>query len=1158
MISNKHIFSEKANYNKSTQVASKQNLVNNLQENSVYLSNSPVMNRKLKVAEEGMAVPQESAMSPQEQAPQGATQQVGGKLEQVMQMIQQASEQGGQPQDVIAGLLEQQIAPEIIAQALVQLGMPQEQAVQMIEQVAQGGLPEMATPQGEMGAPEGAPQGAPPMMANGGIPPTDLPYINTVYNEYNFKDKGYTFYKMPEGHTVIIDPKTNEIIHGGDVNYAAEPGKDKAYIDSYTPPYNGAPQMNEGGIATNVFGLLNSANMKDFASMKKKLLKQYKTGGTANFTAEDMSSTEAMSTAMKNMFKSHMFKSYATNAVGKGKANQQKMFDAIPQAREGMMIGTDGVPTWDWNTYDPIMEELYGIKSAAEFRALPEADSEKIMNAWEDFLLEESDLGKVLKREGITIDDYKNKPEVRTSVDELLPDSWADEPGIGEKRKVITPKYKNKAEIDAAYTAGEITEGEFSTLVGNLNKADTSDVESTVVVTEGEKTTTENSKNADSGDTKVVTEGPKKGATQTFDGEKWVTDVPEGPKKGDIQVWDGEKYVTKKANNAGDVSQGQANVNRVKPGLYADNTRTGRGRGIGRNGVGNFLQNMSQIVNKNQIGVQGNMSPEEFAKYSKNNSIAGIDYKRGLFGKEKFSIRFNPNTGQEEIVDKDGTVVDPSMVDSNAEIVDENGNQVISGGKEMVTAIDNSGAELQLSKEDAIASGMEYTVNEVNNKLLNNQNNNLVDNRETPEIKALRDKIDQEGSRKENRQSKRNTRKDVIFDKQQNKNKRKLYDKWEKEDRSDVMNKLANLRVKEEAIGINGEVLDVTGSGPEVQPKDVSTFPMIYDQNGPSSKLGPTLNSKMFEGATPIGSGIQSVNSIGNQIARGEMTEEEAQDIYDNSFARGAVDKLFPKRVAPGMTSTAESGNRKNSFFQDGRQPSRRKLARQERRQERGQERNVRRNPAPVRNSNDEFDLLQAIQGVGKELPSKVYEVGGLIWDQDLLKFVNGGTLPQAKNGLYQSYDEYEEYSNQGDGDQIEAKFKPLFEKEVDVALAGNQAMELGYTALDVFKRKNNFVSQDDKDAALSLDAQMNTGIGAGDEGIYDQFGDQLDPGNPLAGRSGDNFTRTGRSLNAPYMKGGGELVYAQAGLQVGDELELSSEEMMAFARLGYQIKAIK
>ena len=40
--------------------------------------------------------------------------------------------------------------------------------------------------------------------------------------------------------------------------------------------------------------------------------------------------------------------------------------------------------------------------------------------------------------------------------------------------------------------------------------------------------------------------------------------------------------------------------------------------------------------------------------------------------------------------------------------------------------------------------------------------------------------------------------------------------------------------------------------------------------------------------------------------------------------------------------------------------------------------------------------------------------------------------------------------------------------------------------------------------------------------------------------------------------RNGGELVYAQAGLEVGDELELSPEEMMAFARLGYQIKAIR
>jgi hypothetical protein len=452
------------------------------------------------------------------------------------------------------------------------------------------------------------------------------------------------------------------------------------------------------------------------------------------------------------------------------------------------------------------------------------------------------------------------------------------------------------------------------------------------------------------------------------------------------------------------------------------------------------------------------MSPEEFEKYKKNNGIAGIDYKRGLFGKEKFSIRFNPNTGQKELADPEGNVIDPSTVDPNDLAAAE------AAEKEVVTAVNVNGESVEVTKEEADAEGLEV----VGNTGADSQNTNgarqfdNIDDKGALLSPRERTQKGYKGQKGDERRARRAIRKDPS---------------------ADPYNK------QEPVVGIN-------------KGNNVSTFP-------------------------------------------GEMTEDQAQEMYDNSGLPGAVERLFPRKVGPGMTSNEpETVARRNAMFQDARQPSPRKLARQERRANRRAERN----PTPVQNDNLELPYDEALMPYAKN---------GLIWDQNLLKFVNGGVLPQAKNGRYQSYDKYEEYSDQGNGDQIEAKFKPLFEKETDVALAGNQAMELGYTALDVFKRKNNFVPQDDKDAALSLNAQMNTGIG-GDEGIYDQWGDQLDPGNPLAGRSGDNFTTTGRSLNTPYTKDGGELVYAQAGLQVGDELELSPEEMMAFARLGYQIKAIK
>jgi len=76
-----------------------------------------------------------------EQMQQGQPQQGGQdqQMQQVMQFVQQALQQGAQPADVAAQLLQSQVPPELIMQVFVQMGMPQEEAQRNIEQAMQSG-----------------------------------------------------------------------------------------------------------------------------------------------------------------------------------------------------------------------------------------------------------------------------------------------------------------------------------------------------------------------------------------------------------------------------------------------------------------------------------------------------------------------------------------------------------------------------------------------------------------------------------------------------------------------------------------------------------------------------------------------------------------------------------------------------------------------------------------------------------------------------------------------------------------------------------------------------------------------------------------------------------------------------------------------------------
>ena len=97
--------------------------------------------RRLKRAQEGMQQPSEEEMimmqqqAQQQQQPQQAGQ--NQQIMQIMQQVEQALQQGTEPEELVVELLQNQIAPEEVAQIFVELGMPQNQVQQLVMGVMQ-------------------------------------------------------------------------------------------------------------------------------------------------------------------------------------------------------------------------------------------------------------------------------------------------------------------------------------------------------------------------------------------------------------------------------------------------------------------------------------------------------------------------------------------------------------------------------------------------------------------------------------------------------------------------------------------------------------------------------------------------------------------------------------------------------------------------------------------------------------------------------------------------------------------------------------------------------------------------------------------------------------------------------------------------------------
>jgi ribosomal protein S16 len=239
---------------------------------------------KMPKAQEGMQMA--------EQAPQ---QQGGGQdqMQQIAMQVQQMLEQGADPGQVIAQLLQGGVPPEVIAQIFVGLGMPQEQVAPMIEQVMQQmqGAQQQAPPQGQ------------PMMQGGGEAEQQAmmqEYI-IVFAAMNQADPQEIMQAIESGQLdfaqiqkVVESPEGQEAAmqlqqmaqaqQGAGPQQQVMKGGGMVPMGYHTMPDGSimadSDHKDDGGMVTEVMmGAINPTK-KDFLKLKKKMLKEYKGGGT--------------------------------------------------------------------------------------------------------------------------------------------------------------------------------------------------------------------------------------------------------------------------------------------------------------------------------------------------------------------------------------------------------------------------------------------------------------------------------------------------------------------------------------------------------------------------------------------------------------------------------------------------------------------------------------------------------------------------------------------------------------------------------------------------------------------------------------------------------------------------------------------------------------
>ena len=158
--------------------------------------------RNLRRAQEGMAqVPPE--MMEQEQGD-------GGMME-IVQEVGAALQQGADPEEVVMSLIQNQLPPETIVEIFIELGVPEEEAVGIVQQVMQ----QMQGGQEQMMAQQPQEQGPPMAMYGMSMGGYDMPFYNEQEYEEELPEADYGM-PMGTGMSQNYQGRTKPLIKAGD------------------------------------------------------------------------------------------------------------------------------------------------------------------------------------------------------------------------------------------------------------------------------------------------------------------------------------------------------------------------------------------------------------------------------------------------------------------------------------------------------------------------------------------------------------------------------------------------------------------------------------------------------------------------------------------------------------------------------------------------------------------------------------------------------------------------------------------------------------------------------------------------------------------------------------------------------------------------------
>jgi hypothetical protein len=158
--------------------------------------------RNLRRAQEGMAqVPPE--MMEQEQGD-------GGMME-IVQEVGAALQQGADPEEVVMSLIQNQLPPETIVEIFIELGVPEEEAVGIVQQVMQ----QMQGGQEQMMAQQPQEQGPPMAMYGMSMGGYDMPFYDEQEYEEELPEADYGM-PMGTGMSQNYQGRTKPLIKAGD------------------------------------------------------------------------------------------------------------------------------------------------------------------------------------------------------------------------------------------------------------------------------------------------------------------------------------------------------------------------------------------------------------------------------------------------------------------------------------------------------------------------------------------------------------------------------------------------------------------------------------------------------------------------------------------------------------------------------------------------------------------------------------------------------------------------------------------------------------------------------------------------------------------------------------------------------------------------------